>query len=101
MDELRSRLLSRIEIAAGPLATPCWRWLWSINSSGYGTLTYQGISYLAHRAAWLCWQGPIPPNLVVMHLCNVRRCLNPEHLQLGTHRDNQAMRADRAFKVAA
>jgi hypothetical protein len=102
MDALRAKLLQNSRDEDRGFGSACRVWLGCVNGSLYGSLTFQGITYLAHRAAWLCWhQGPIPQNLVVMHLCGVRRCLNPEHLQLGSHKQNQAMRADRMLRVAA
>jgi hypothetical protein len=102
MDALRAKLLQNSRDEDRGFASACRVWVGCVNGSGYSTLTFQGISYFGHRAAWLCWrEGPIPPNLVVMHLCGVRRCLNPEHLQLGSHKENQAMRRDRAMNEAA
>jgi hypothetical protein len=47
-------------------------------------------SLLAHRYAYEITHGPIPPGMVVMHSCDVMRCVNPAHLSLGTHKQNTA-----------
>jgi len=57
---------------------------------GYGRLGYQGRVLIAHRAAWESKHGPIPKGLVLRHLCNVRSCVNPDHLIPCTVADNSA-----------
>ena len=66
----------------------CWIWHGAI-STGYGSIRIGGISYLAHRLAWEEWNHePIPPGMVIMHICDQRACVNPNHLELGTESDN-------------
>lgn len=70
----------------------CWEWLGSKNKFGYGAImrTVDGVSRLigAHRFAYLTWRGEIPDGIDVLHTCDNRCCINPDHLWLGTHGDN-------------
>jgi hypothetical protein len=60
----------------------------SSNSSGYASAWYKGKRMGAHRAAYIEASGEIPEGLHVMHSCDNRRCINPEHLSVGTRSDN-------------
>ena len=62
----------------------CWLWTGSINNKGYGRLS--GV--YAHRAAYELLVGPIPEGKELDHLCRVTHCVNPEHLEPVTHREN-------------
>jgi hypothetical protein len=62
---------------------PCWLWTGAL-SGGYGS--FQGR--LAHREAWELLVGPIPPGMELDHLCRVTHCINPDHLEVVTHRTN-------------
>jgi len=68
----------------------CRIWTGSTRADGYGQLTVNGHKVRAHRLAWMLKHGPIPHGYLICHHCDVRPCINEEHLFLGTHQDNAA-----------
>lgn len=66
----------------------CWLWQAKINNRGYGLFSYDGRMQAAHRVAYELLVGPIPEGLDIDHLCAVRHCVNPAHLEPVTHREN-------------
>lgn len=66
----------------------CWIWAGATDRLGYGLFWFRGRAQRAHRISHLIHKGEIPPGQVVRHECDVRGCVNPAHLLLGTQSDN-------------
>lgn len=67
----------------------CWRWRRSLKPNGYAQMGIPGLGMrYAHRVAYEVWKGPIPDGLQIDHLCRVRDCCNPDHLEAVTCREN-------------
>ncbi len=66
----------------------CWIWTGSMQKRGYGTMSYRGIDWQAHRFSFMAFNGEIPPGMLVCHRCDVQLCVRPDHLFLGSDLDN-------------
>lgn len=73
----------------------CWLWTATKNEDGYGQFKLDGQMRRAHKVSYELFVGPIPEGLDVLHKCDNRGCVNPNHLEVGTHGDNMRQMAER------
>jgi hypothetical protein len=78
-------------------STECWLWVGALNSKGYGVFSVSGRNALAHRLSYEHHVGPIPVGLDIDHLCRVRSCCNPAHLEPVTRGENIRRGSGAAF----
>jgi hypothetical protein len=78
-------------------ADGCWIWQRAVNRSGYGVTRLPGYQHpkMVHRVAWAAINGPIPEGHEIDHMCNVRVCCNPNHLQPVLPDENKRLAAER------
>lgn len=92
------RILAGVAITEGG----CWEWSGRIDRYGYGWFRFSeaGVGRMtgAHRAAWLAFEGDIPGDLVIDHLCRNKRCVNTAHLDLVSNAVN-TLRSDHSNKA--
>lgn len=75
--------------------TGCWEFHGRYQTRGYGQILYQGQQQLVHRIVYRIMKGRIPKGVFVLHSCDNPRCVNPDHLRLGTAQDNSDDMVDR------
>jgi len=83
-DSVEEQLWAKVRITPG-----CWLWTSAVDGKGYGTLTIKGKQPKAHRLVYERYKGAIPDGLQLDHLCRVRNCVNPDHLEVVTNQENQ------------
>lgn len=84
-EKLPSRFWSKILLNE---KTGCWEWTATCSESGYARFRWNGKSVKAHRVSYEILVGSIPTDMVLDHLCRVRHCVNPKHLEVVTRREN-------------
>lgn len=77
------RFWSKVEKTDG-----CWNWTAYIMPQGYGRMNVNGKLVMVHRLAYEFAKGPVPEGMEVDHVCFHRACVNPDHLRLTTHKQN-------------
>lgn len=83
-DALAVRIVNNISVPGDIIAESCWLWSGTVRYDGYPQLSLHDHSQLAHRVAYQVANGPIPDGLEIDHLCRVRHCVNPKHLEAVT-----------------
>jgi hypothetical protein len=68
--------------------TGCWIWARSVSGGGYANIRINGKQSVAHRVAYEALRGPIPEGMTLDHLCRVRCCVNPDHMDPVTMQEN-------------
>lgn len=85
----RKPLALRLAAFSRFLMNGCIEFTGHLNHNGYGTIgDSNGKKILAHRAAWTVHVGQIPADMLILHRCDNRRCINTAHLFVGTQSDN-------------
>jgi hypothetical protein len=101
----RQYIADRVSIEHRGYITPCWIWQGCVNHHGYAVSRIPGRGWSrVHRASYEEHVGPIPSGLQIDHLCRVKHCCNPDHLEPVTARENldrhwAAPRAARALRT--
>lgn len=80
---LDNRFWSKVE-----KTNSCWNWTASDRGEGYGCFGFKGKIEQSHRLSYEDSKGKIPEGLQIDHLCRNRKCVNPDHLEAVTHREN-------------
>ncbi len=91
--ETKKRFLDKVDKNGpvpdfNPKLGSCWIWLGSKSGNGRGQFSFKGKPRKAHRISYYLFVGPIPRRLQLDHLCRVPDCVNPNHLEPVTNREN-------------
>lgn len=91
-ERIRAKILANVTI----VDSGCWIWRGGNSGTGrgggYPRMSLDGATVATHRASWINENGMIPPRKQVDHKCRTRACVNPNHLELVTHRENMRRR---------
>lgn len=87
--EPRAYIEARVSVEDRGYSSPCWIWQLGLTEKGYGCCTWGGKHSRSHRIAYIGFVGPLSDDLQIDHLCRVKSCCNPEHLEAVTNAENQ------------
>lgn len=96
LETIAARFEKKVEKTDG-----CWLWRGSIINGGYGMMLADGKNELAHRISYRLHKGEIPEGMLVLHKCDVRHCVKPDHLFAGTQVDNMKDMVDKGRHYSA
>ena len=88
---IKERMLEKINKAD----SGCWEWTSALDNHGYAVISKHNKAAKAYREMYKLFIGPIPEGMCVLHKCDNRKCVNPDHLYIGTKSDNMM---DRAYR---
>lgn len=100
MPRLNATLKDRIKSRSTEVPSGCWEWNLRRDRDGYGHTKVAGRSLLAHRASYDAFIGPIPAGMTLDHLCRNKCCVNPDHLEPVSNKEN-ILRSDGITAQAA
>lgn len=90
------KLIDRLQRKSMPEPnTGCWIWIGAVNKKGYGSININGKMDKTHRVSYRLFKGSFNKKLFVCHSCDVPSCINPDHLFLGTAKDNAVDRVNK------
>jgi len=91
MPAIREKIIERFMkyvITSEDSGVECWIWAGALDGNGYGAWKLGEFKSGAHRSSYKLFRGSIPAGLCVRHTCDIHICVNPQHLLLGTYKDN-------------
>lgn len=90
MSIMDDKALRRFLVKVDKQDNGCWIWTAGLTSDGYGQFSLDGRPQRAHRVSYEHYVGEIPDGMLIRHKCDVPTCVAPEHIEVGTYKQNTA-----------